>query len=157
MAVVIIDGRVKVTFATAVANVAAPTVAEANAGTALQDDITPDGLDITAATGGVDISNLGSKQFADKSGRVRYNISIKFHHRSPTDTPYNLLPRNTDGFLLVRRGVDATTAWGAGDKLEVYPVNTGEPMQEKPAPDGVWDFTSPMFVSADANTRAVMA
>jgi hypothetical protein len=157
MAVVIIDGRVKVTFATACANVDAPTVAEANAGTALQDDITPDGLDISPATGKVDISNLGSKQYADKAGRVRFDISIKFHHRSPTDVPYNLLPYNTDGFLFVRRGVDATTAWAAGDKLEVYPVNTGEAMQEKPTPDGVWDFTSPMFVSSRASTRAVMA
>jgi len=157
MTVVIIDGRVKVTWATAIANVAAPTVAELNAGTALQGYITPDGLDITPSTGKVDISNLGSKYTTNRAGRRAFDVTIKFHHDSPTDTPYNLFPYNTDGFLIVRRGVDATTAWGSGDKVEVYPINTGEAMQEKPAPDGTWDFSSPMFVSNDPNTRAVVA
>lgn len=157
MAVVIIDGRVKVTFATAISNVAAPTTTELNAGTALQGYITPDGLDVGASTGKVNTSNLGSTFTTNKAGRREFDISVKFHHESPTDTPYNLLPYNTDGYLVIRRGTTASTAWAAGDKVEVYPVNTGEPMQEKPAPDGVWDFTVPMYVSSDPNTRAVVA
>src|SRR6185369_2908477 len=155
MAVVPIDGRVRVTFATAIASVAAPTVAELNAGTALQGFITPDGLDITPSTGKVNTSNLGSKTTTSRAGRKDYDLSLTIHHDSPTDTPYNLLPYRTTGFLVVRRGVDATTAWGAGDKVEVYPVDTGEPMHVKPEPDGTWDFTVPMFLMADENTRAV--
>lgn len=157
MAVIIIDGRVKVTFCTAISNIAAPTTTELNAGTALQSYITPDGLDIAASTGKVDVSNLGSTFTTTKAGRRSFDSSIKFHHESGTDVPYNLFPYNTDGYLVVRRGVLATTAWTAADKVEVYPINTGEPMQEKPAPDGTWDFTVPMFVSADPNTRAVVA
>lgn len=157
MAVVIIDGRVKVTWCTAISNIAAPTTTELNAGTALQSYITPDGLDIGSSTGKVDTSNLGSTFTTTKAGRRGFDISIKFHHNSPTDTPYNLFPYNTDGYLVVRRGTDAATAWASSDKIEVYPCNTGEAMQEKPAPDGTWDFTIPMYVSADPNTRAVVA
>jgi len=157
MSVVVIDGRVKVTFCSAIASTSAPTTTELNAGTALQSYITPDGLDITPTTSAVPTSNLASTQDTERSGRVKYAVSIKFHHDSPTDTPFNLLPRNTDGYVVVRRGVDQATAWATSDKVEVYPVNTGEPIQEKPMADGTWDFTSPMFVSDTANTLAVVA
>lgn len=157
MSVVIIDGRVKVTFATAIANVAAPTTAELNAGTALQTFITPDGFDIGGDTSAVDTGNLGSKSYLNRAGRKKYDITIQFHHDSPTDTPYNLLPYRTTGFLVVRRGTDATTAWATSDKVEVYPVESGEPMQVKPGPDSTWDFSVKFFVMADENTRAVVA
>ncbi len=158
MAVIIIDGRVKVTWCSAIANIAAPTTTELNAGTALQQYITPDGLDVSASTGKVDTSNLGSTFTTSKAGRRAFDSSIKFHHESGTDVPYNLFPYNTDGYLVIRRGTAlATAAWASSDKVEVYPMNTGEAMQEKPAPDGTWDFTIPMFVSADPNTRAVVA
>lgn len=157
MTAVIIDGRVRVTFAVSVASVAAPTVAEANAGTALEGFIRPDGLDIGMDTGGVDTSNLKSTFTTMRAGRKKPSINIGFHHDGPVDTPYTLLPYRTTGFLLVRRGVDATTAWTVADKLEVYPVETGEAVQVKPTPDNTWDFDSPMFVMSDPNTRAVMA
>lgn len=157
MSVIIIDGRVKVAFATSVSAVGAPTTTEANNGTALQNFILPDGLDIAASTGKVSTSNLGSTFTTNKAGRRAFDIKIMFHHESGTDTPWNLLPYNTDGFLLVRRGVLATTAWTALDKLAVYPVNIGEPNEEKPTVDGTWDFSVEMFLSADPSTRAVMA
>ena len=157
MTAVNIDGRTRVTWATAIANQAAPTTAELNAGTALEGFITPDGLDITIATGSVDISNLGSTFTTQVAGRKTVTMSLTFQHDSPTDTPYNLVPYRTNGFVVVRRGVDRTQAWATSDKVEVYPVQTGEAIQIKPAPDSTWDFTSPMFVTADPTTRAVVA
>lgn len=157
MSAVIIDGRVRVTWTAAIANVAAPTVAELNAGTALEQFIRPDGLDIGMATGGVDTSNLGSTFTTMRAGRKKPTITIGFHHDGPTDTPYNLLPYRTVGFITVRRGVDRTQAWATSDKVEVYPVETAEAVQIKPGPDSTWDFSSEMFVMADPNTRAVVA
>lgn len=157
MSVVIIDGRVRVTWASAISNIAAPTTAELNAGTALESLITPDGLDIGMDTGSVDVSNLKSTFTTMRAGRRKPSISLKCHHDSPTDTAYNLLTYRATGYLVVRRGVDATTAWTAADKVEVYPVEAGEAIQEKPQPDGTWDFTSPLYVTADPNTRAVVA
>lgn len=157
MAVVVIDGRVKVTWASAIASIAAPTTAELNAGTALQGYITPDGLEITPTTGAVDTSNLGSKFTTNRAGRRKFDVSITFHHDSPTDTPYNLFPYQTNGYLVVRRGTDATTAWAASDKVEVYPLECGEAAQEKPAVDSTWDFMTPFFLTTDPNTRAVVA
>lgn len=157
MSVVIIDGRVRVTFATAIANVAAPTVAELNAGTALEGLIVPDGLDIGITTNSVDTSNLGSTFTTNRAGRKVPSITVGFHHDSPTDTAWNLLPYRTTGFLVVRRGIDRTTAWTIGDKVGVYPVEAGEPNEVKPGPDSTWDFSVMLFVTSDPNQRAVVA
>jgi hypothetical protein len=157
MATVPIDGKVRVSWLTACANINGPTVAELNAGTSLEGFITPDGLQIGASTGTVDTSNLGSTFTTGRAGRNSYEISLKFHHDSPTDTPFNLLPYRTSGFLAVRRGIDKTTAWTIAQKAEIYPVETMQTSEEAPAPDGSWDFTVPMVLTADAQPRAVVA
>lgn len=157
MTVIVNDGRLRVTFANNVANVASPTLAEVNGGTSLEKFIPPDGLDIAAPTGNVEISNIASKQDSEAAGRVKPAISIKFHHNAPTDTAWNLLPYRTSGFLIVRRGVDATQAWASADKVGVYPIQTGEPTDEKMAKETAWDFNVPIFVTDDINQRAVIA
>lgn len=157
MAVVIIDGRVRVSWLTAVANLAAPTTTELNAGTALEDKITPDGLNIAASTNGVDVSNLKSTFTTMRAGRRAFDVSVTFHHDDTSDTAYNLFIYRTTGFLAVRRGIDATTAWTSTQKLEIYPLDTGERSEVPPKPDGTWDMVVPFFLMADPNTRAVVA
>lgn len=157
MSTVPIDGKVRVSWLTACSNINSPTTAELNAGTSLEGLITPDGLQISASTGTVDTSNLGSTFTTGRAGRKSYDISLKFHHDSPTDTAYNLLPYRTSGFVAVRRGIDKATAWTAAQKAEIYPVETMETTEEPPQPDGSWDFTVPMVLTADAQPRAVVA
>jgi hypothetical protein len=157
MAPVPIDGRVKVAWVNSIANTAQPTTTELNGGTALEGLITPDGLDISNSTGKVKVSNLGSKQTANKAGRKDFDVKIMFHHDGVVDTAWNLLTYQTAGYLAVRRGIDKTVAWTSGQKVEVYPVDCGETNEQKPAEDGTWDFEVPMYVNADAQTRAVIA
>jgi hypothetical protein len=157
MAVVIIDGRVRVTFALTIANIAAPTVAELNAGTALETSALPDGLDISVPTNGVDVSNLASTFTSERAGRRKPSITMKFHHDDTVDTAWNLLPYRTVGYLAVRMGIDRTTAYASTQKIKIYPVETGEPTDEAVKPDGTWDFMVPFFSMADANQRAVIA
>lgn len=157
MAVVILDGRVRATWATTIANVAAPTTAELNAGTALEGFITPDGLNINVSTNGVDTSNLGSTFTTMRAGRKSFDISLTIHHDGTTDTGWNLFPYRTNGYLIVRMGIDKATAWTAADKVKVYPLESAEPSEVPPKPDSVWDFTVQFFLTSDPNTRAVVA
>lgn len=158
MTAVPIDGMVRVTNCTAIANIAAPTVAELNAGTAIQGFILPDGLDIDMETGTVNLSNLGSDFTNEGAGRRKPTVNISFHHEGPgSDVPYLLYPFRSNNLIVVRRGVLKATVWAIGDKVEVYPVQAGEAKQMKPTVDGTWDFTIPFKVSADPNTRAVVA
>jgi len=157
VAVIPIDGMVRVSWLTALSVLASPTVAELNAGTSLTSFITPDGLDISWATGKVDTGNLGSTQNAAAAGRRTPDMNITFHHDGTVDTAYNLMVYRASGFIVIRYGILATTAWTVGDKVETYPVQVGQTTQTKPAPDGTWDFMAPIMVTSDANTRAVVA
>lgn len=159
MAVVPIDGRTAVGFATSIAVIGSPTVTELTTGsTRLETFILPDGLEITPATGKVDVSNLGSVANAARAGRIDWTIKVSFHHDSIVDTAWNLLPYRTAGYLWVRRGIDRTTAIASTQKVQVFAIETGEPDETDPKPDGTWDFMSDFFVNEGGyNTRAVVA
>lgn len=167
MSVVIIDGRVRVSWLTACANIAAPTVAELNAGTNLTAYILPDGLDIGMTTGKVNVGNVGSTFTLEAIGRRNPTVSLTCHHDATsgsTDPAWNLLVYRATGFLAVRMGVDTTTAWtiaqgggGTNGSVEMYPVECGEYNNVKPQPDGSWDFTVDLSVRLDPNKRSVVA
>lgn len=164
MSVVIMDGRVRVSWLTTCANIALPTVAELNAGTNITSFITPDGLDISVSTGKVPVGNVGSTFTLNRVGRREPDISLTLHHDSPTDTPWNLLVYRATGFLAVRTGVDTATNWTVGHggggsvgALQMFPVECGEYNPVKPAPDTAWDFMVPLTVYLDPNLRAVVA
>jgi hypothetical protein len=167
MSVVIMDGRVRVYWLTACANIALPTVAELNAGTSIGPYITPDGLDIGMTTGRVPVGNVTSTFTLERVGRRSPTISLTLHHDATTgstDPAWSLLLYRATGFLAVRLGVDTATAWtvgqGAGGTtgtVEIYPVECGEYMGVKPAPDTPWDFTVELLVYQDPNKRSVVA
>lgn len=167
MAVVIMDGRVRAYWATAISNVAAPTTTELNAGTDLTPYITPDGLDISASTGKVDVGNVGSTFTLNRVGRKTFTINLTLHHDATsgnTDPAWSLLVYRTLGFFAVRTGIDKATAWasgqgggGANGQLQVFPVEAAEYSPVKVAPDTSWDFTVELSVYSDPNTRAIVA
>jgi len=167
MSVVIMDGRVRVYWLTACANIALPTVAELNAGTDLTTYITPDGLDVGMTTGSVNVGNVGSTYTLNRMGRRVPTLSLTFHHDATsgsTDPAWNLLLYRVTGFLAIREGVDKATAWATGQggggttgTLGMYPAECGEYNGTKPAPDTSWDFTVPLGVYLDPNKRSVVA
>lgn len=165
MAPVIMDGRVKVSFCTSVANIALPTVSELTGGTAtsLEGFITPDGLTISPTTGKVDTSNVGSTFTTNRAGRRAFDIKLKIHHDGTTDVGWNIMPYRTNGFLVVRKGIDKATNFLTGQGaantgvLQVFPIEAAEPDDVDPQPDSTWDFEIELFLTADPNTRAQVA
>lgn len=159
MSDLISDGKTRVVWASTIANINAPTVAEINAGSDYTQRITPDGLKTDASTETVDTSSLASTFTTQEVGRRGFDIELTFKRGStPTeDSPYTTLTYNTHGYLIVRRAVDYTTAVAAGQKVEVYPVACGEPQQVAPAANEVMKFMSPMKLTTEPNTRATVA
>lgn len=152
-----VDGYIKCSFVPTIANIAAPTTTELNAGTSLESFITPTGLQIKPTTATVDTSNVASTFTTQAAGRRSFAITVEMKRQTPTDTAYNLLPYRTSGYLVVRRTLTAATAYASGQTVEVYPVTTGEPETAPPAANEVQKFTSSMMVTSDPNTRAVIA
>jgi hypothetical protein len=167
MSVVIMDGKVKVTWMTACANILLPTTTELNAGTELTTYIRPDGLDIGMTTGNVDVGNVASTFTLNRMGRRVPTVTIGFHHdatAASTDPAWTLLVYRTLGFLAVRTGVLTATAWTSGQgaggttgALMVIPCEAGEYTPSKPAPDTSWDFDVPLGVYLDPSWRSVVA
>ncbi|MEO3978770.1 hypothetical protein [Streptomyces sp. CAU 1734] len=153
------DGMTRVAWATSLANLNAPTVAELGTAQELTDRITPDGLKIDPSTADVDTGSLASKFDTKTVGRVGYETEITFKRGSTTqeDWPYQNLTYGTTGVLVVRRGVDIATAWTAGQKVQTYPMVCGEPADVAPAANEVMKFNSPVKVYAPPATRAVVA
>jgi hypothetical protein len=148
-----------VSYVPTIANIAAPTTAELNAGTALEALITADGLaGFQPETADVDNSALNSTFSTVTAGRASFSgTSLKLKKQSGTDAVYNLLTYGTAGYIVIRRDVAATTAWAASQAVEVYPVIFGEVQNQDPAPNELHKFVTPIKVTAQPNLRATTA
>jgi hypothetical protein len=159
MSDVINDGKTRVYWVTTIANIAAPTVAELNAGLDFTARITPDGLNIPAETADVDNSSLASTFTTNRAGRRSFSPEVTFKRGDSAgdDLPWTTLTYQTLGYLVVRRVLAYTTAWAATQKCEVYPVECGERNSIPPAPNEVAKFTSSMKLRDEPNTSATVA
>lgn len=152
------DGYTKISWVPTIANIAAPTTSELNAGTSLESLTTPDGLQISPSTAKVDTSNVASTFNTEKVGRTSYDNSITLKRQSGTDTVFGTTMRkNQTGYLVVRRNIAATTAWASSQIVEVYPSETGEPQLSSPAANEVQKYTVPLTVTSAPNTNATVA
>ena len=135
----LLDGNLKVSWVSTIANQAAPTAAELTAGISLEDRLTPDGLNIGFQTTMVPNSALSSTYDTEQVGRSKVTTSLKYKKgaEGTTDTVANALTFRAVGFLVVRRGVASATAFTTGDKVEVYPSQCGRPNPEVPAPNAI--------------------
>lgn len=156
---VIVDGKTRVYWVTSISSISAPTVAELDAGIDVTERITPDGLTITPETADVDNSSLASTFTTNRAGRRGFSIELTFKRGdNPTDdVPWTTLVYQATGYLVVRRILPRDTAWAASQECEIYPVECGEPQQTPPAANEVAKFMSPMKLTSEPDTRAVVA
>ncbi|GAA2484583.1 hypothetical protein GCM10010406_21060 [Streptomyces thermolineatus] len=159
MSDLISDGKTRVVWVTAIANINAPTVAELEAGMDLTQRITPDGLNVAPTTADVDTSSLASRYDTREVGRVGYEneVTLKRGSTPAEDLPYSTLVYGTHGHLVVRRALDFEDAWEAGQQVEVYPTACGERNNVAPAANEVLKYSVPMKVVAPPATNAVVA
>lgn len=162
MADIVIDGKVRVYFVPTIANIAAPTVAELNAGTALTSRLTPTGLEgFESSDADVDSTSLASTFDTKLPGRTSFSgTGLVFKKDDGTDTVFNALStKGTTGNIVVRsNGVDQATAWTIGQLCRVYPGRTGTH-----SPVGIGEansmerFRIPWFISPEPNVKAIVA
>lgn len=161
MADIIVDGMTRVCFAPTIANIAAPTVAELNAGTLLQTTLIPTGLEgFENTTAEVDNTALSSTFDTKLPGRQSLTgTGLVLKKQDGTDTVFNLLTSpGTNGYIVIRDGVLQATAWTIGDKVEVYPIRTAaHSMVGRGEANSLLRYRVPVMVSAMPNLKAVVA
>lgn len=143
--------------ASGIANRGAPTVAEIAAGVDLSCFLTRDGLQLPNTTSGADDSSLCSKQDTSTPGSVAFNPQLKLYRDNGTDTAWNLANWGDEGNLVVRRGVAYGTAIAAGQKVEVYAGQFGNPTPIPSASNTNQALEVMLFNRPGTNLKATVA
>lgn len=159
MADIVVDGFTRVAYVPTIANIAAPTTAELNAGILLQSVMTPDGLTgFEASTADVDNSALNSTFSTVTIGRDSFSgTKLTFKKQATGDTTYTTLTRGTTGFIVVRRYIAETTAWTSTQVVEVFPVIFGQTRNLAPTANSVTKWEVDTKITATPNIRAAVA
>ena len=118
MARIIADGEVKINWVTTIANTSAPTTTEIGAGT----ELTPwlSSLSTPLEGDAVDSSDLSSAFNKSVAGTYGGGATATLYRDDTTDTAYDLFPRNTTGYLVIRRFGGSDVAWASADDAEVW-------------------------------------
>lgn len=155
------DGNTRVFFVLAIANQAAPTVAELNAGLALQSLITADGLEgFEADTSDVDNTALNSTFDTVTIGRDKYSGTLlRMKKQTPLagDTAFTTMIRGQAGYVAIRRDIAETTGWASTQGLEVYPVVCGQRKRLKPEGNTLTRWEAPTKITNAPSLSAVVA
>lgn len=159
MADIIADGRTRAAWVTTISNIAAPTVAELNAGILLQSTLTPKGLQgLQPSTAKIDASSLASRITLQRNGRAGISDSmLEFKKQDATDTIYDTLLFGTAGYLVVRTSILETTAWTIAQKVRVYPMECGEVIHVDIDENTLERYQIPLTLTGTWNLRATVA
>jgi hypothetical protein len=159
MADITADGKTRVYWVTTIANINAPTVAELNAGIALNSTITADGLiGFKPDTADVDTSALDSTFNTVVNGRTSFSgTMLRLKKQLSGDTIFTTLTRDTAGYVAIRRSLAATTAWASSQACEVYPALCGEVARVDVEPNSLERYEIPIKITASPALRAAVA
>lgn len=159
MADIVADGRTRVAWVPTIANIAAPTTAELDAGMLLQSLLTADGLaGFQPETAKVDTSSLASTFNTARNGRTSFDSPmLTLKKQDSSDTAYTTLIRDATGYIVIRTSVTEGTAWTAGQDVRVYPVQCGEVQHVDVEENSLERYQVPLTVTSTPNLRAEVA
>lgn len=129
------DGQGLVLFVPAIANPAAPTVAELTAGTVKQltYSITGDGYNHSVTINEVTANRLTLKQTLQYDGTEVDNLSITYVYTNTAgDVARVALPVGTTGFIVERWAVPNETAIAAAQLVDVIPIKASVSIKNAP-------------------------
>ncbi len=102
----------------------APTAAELNAGTELTGFLADGGLATPLDGSIVDAADMGDRFNKTAAGTFGGQaLTAEFFREFPTDTAWDALPRETDGyFSIIRRGLAAPGTFAVADEIDLWTI-----------------------------------
>jgi hypothetical protein len=153
------DGNIRVYSVPSIANIAAPTTTELNAGTDLTPLMTPDGLvGFEPDTAAVDNAKLNSTFNTQQPGRASWSGTLlRFFKQTGTDTVHNTLIRGYTTNIVVRRGgIAYGTAWDDSADAGGVPGGVRAAPQLAPEANAVERYEVPLFITSQPNDSATI-
>lgn len=159
MADIVVDGKTRCAYVPTIANIAAPTTTELNAGILLQSTLTASGLaGFQPETATVDTSSMASTFNTAVNGKTSFSgVRLQLKKQTGTDTIYDTLVRGTTGYIVVRRSITESTAWASAQKVSVYPIEAGEVVHMDPEENTVERYEVPLTITSAPSLRAAVA
>lgn len=160
MADIVVDGTVKCSWLTTIADISAPTVAELNAGISLETTLMRDGglSGFKAETADVENTKVAGTFDTVLPGMASFsNTMLRFAKQSGTDTIYDTLTRGTAGYVVIRRSIPRTTAWTAGQEVQVFPATCGQTSWMDAEKNTLDRYEIPTKLSDEPDLRATVA
>jgi hypothetical protein len=154
------DGNIRVTFCTSIANKAAPTVAELNAGIQLQSTASAEGLSgWQPETASIANRKLDSTFNSSDVGSISIeDPMMEFFKQDGTDTIYNTMSKGTPGFIVIRRSIPSGTAWASTQKLVgTFPVKCGQRRWVDTEENSMERWQMPFKITAEPAFDSVVA
>lgn len=148
------EKNVKVAFAPAIADIAAPTAAEMAASTDITSQLPTTGLGVEWTENNASIAMLDEGFNPEQVGTRSARIVLTLVRDDTADPAYDLFTYGLEGFLVIGRFGSNDTAT---DKVEVYPIETHDPVPLPPAENEFQQFRVTCAVSGAPNVRAVVA
>lgn len=153
------DGKERWDYVPSIANIAAPTTTELNAGIRISQWMTKDGATgFQVETADAPTSSIESTFDTSTNGRRTFNNPrIRLKKQSGTDTAYDTLLPDLAGYLTRRRSLAAATAFASAQKIRVYPVVFGEASDVDRDDNMPELYDIPVKMTAQPNLRAAVA
>lgn len=153
-----IEGNNRLYHVPTIANTAAPTVAELNAGTDLTSFTPRDGFAPNLTQNTIDVSSLSDSFDITQIGSEGGSFTLTLYRDNSVDTAWNLyVPGGITGFLAWREGIATATAWTVGQKMQVWPYAAHKPIPVQTEPNAGRKFTIMVAIPAVPNRNATVA
>lgn len=160
MADIVADAKTRVAWVTTISNKAAPTTTELNAGIDLSMLVTADGLTgFKADTARVDTTAVGSDFDTERTGRASFGgaTMVRLKKQDTGDSAYTTMVRRATGYIVIRKSVARTTAWTAGQAVQVFPAECGETGWVDFEPNSLERYEVPIALTDEPSLRATVA
>jgi hypothetical protein len=140
------EGNLKVYFATTVADITAPTVAEIGAATYLGRTITKDGVARGISQNRVDVASIDEKFDAQRMGSWGAAPSLTMFRDDEDETDgFDIVANGTEGYLILIPYGGLLT----GSPAEVYPIEMGVAVLGDSAANAPQTFTVNFAVTSE--------
>lgn len=156
------DGNQKVLWVPALANPAAPTVAELT-GVGVVDIscyLAAGGFQNSVDESSIDDPRLCSRQVYDQPGRFKVGLDLTYVHNPATpaqNVAYTTLVYLTAGYIVSRYGIAYETAIAAAQKVDVYPATCGKQVKIPSEDNSVLKTGQKIFITGATHDDVAVA
>ena len=150
------EDNLRIKFVTTIANVNTPTVTEWEAGEDITYSLTPVGWQPTQDQAVAVDDRLTLAQALERPGKKTKSLTLRYVYGGASEPAATELVEGTAGYFIVRPAVANEAAGAAGQKVTIWPVLTGEQVEDAPAANGVFTITQKCFVTGAVTQRVAL-